>query len=356
MNVDCIVAPLHLRYDAVRQRPHHVLARLGRRLPVLVVEEPLAAAVDASEFETYGGVTRLRPKRRDAGSAPVDDMTLEAIAQWVRGRSPLLWFYQPMMSAVADRFPAAPVVYDCMDELADFDFAPPDLGRRERALQERALAVFAGGRSLFERRNYLGDKISLFASGVDFEHFASAATLPRPQMLASLARPVCVYAGAIDERIDFAFIEALAARGASVVMAGPVVKIDAARLPRHPNVHFTGPVPYDDLPRLLAGADVAIMPFAHNAATRAISPTKTPEYLAARRPVVSTAVADVRAVFGDVVLFADDPGAFADACFAAARAHDPDKVALGERLARSQSWDDIVTRMWRTLEGETRPQ
>jgi UDP-galactopyranose mutase len=353
MNVDCIVAALHLRYDGVRQRPHHILARLAERVPVLVVEEPFAAGADANELASIGAVTRLRPKRRPPLGAHVDALTIEDVRRWVGTRRPLLWFYQPMMSALATAFANAPVVYDCMDELAAFDFASSELPQRERELQARAAIVFAGGRTLYEKRRGLGDKVRLEPSGVDVAHFARARTLPRPQLLSSLASPVCTYVGAIDERIDFAPVRALARRGASVVLVGPVVKIDAATLPRDPNVHFSGAVPYDGLAAILAGTDVALMPFARNASTTAISPTKTPEYLAAGCPVVSTAIADVVADFGDAVAFADDPEAFADACFAAYERPDAARRARGEAAVRDRSWDGIVARMWAAVERET---
>ncbi len=352
MNVECIVVALHLRYDGVRQRPHHIIERLAQRVPVLVVEEPFAAGDDANDTTQLGNVTRLRPKRRSPLEQHVDDATLADVRAWVGERTPLLWFYQPMMFALADAFPIAPVVYDCMDELATFDFASPALPARERALQARAGVVFAGGRSLYEARRDLGAKLRLYPSGVDADHFVQSLGRARPQLLASLARPVCTYVGAIDERIDFAPIEALAARGASAVLVGPVVKIDAARLPRHPNVHFSGPVPYADLPTLLAGTDVAIMPFAANAATRAISPTKTPEYLAAGLPVVSTPIADVIADYGTVVHVAESAQAFADACLDAAAHPDAGRVARGAALARNLRWDDIVARMWQDIHRE----
>ena len=354
MNVDCIVVALHLRYDGVRQRPHHIIERLAQRVPVLVVEEPFAAGADTNDVATFANVTRLRPKRCTPLANHVDEATIASVRAWVEDRTPLLWFYQPMMIALGDAFADAPLVYDCMDELAAFDFASPDLPARERALQSRARTVFAGGRSLYESRRDLGEKLRLYPSGVDVDHFATALVRDRPQLLSSLVRPVCTYVGAIDERLDFAFVRALARRGASVVMVGPVVKIDAASLPRDPNVHFSGPLPYADLPAILAGTDVAIMPFAANDATRAISPTKTPEYLAAGLPVVSSPIADVATDYGTVVRIADTAEGFADACYAALDDPDRARVEAGKVLARKVRWDDIVTRMWQDIHRETR--
>jgi glycosyltransferase involved in cell wall biosynthesis len=237
-----------------------------------------------------------------------------------------------------------------MDELAAFAFAPAGLDERERALLARADLVFAGGRSLYEARRAHGAKVRLFASGVEFEHFARARAIAPHPLLVNLSHPIFGYAGAIDERIDVALLEALAERDAQLIMIGPVVKIDPATLPRHPNVHFTGQLPYGDLPPLLAGFDVAIMPFARNAATAHISPTKTPEYLAAGRPVVSTGIEDVIADYGDVVTIADGPAAFASACFAQASASDPERIARGVERARAVGWTELVARMWYDIE------
>jgi UDP-galactopyranose mutase len=261
-----------------------------------------------------------------------------------------VWLYTPLMSSLADAFPDASVVYDCMDELAAFDFAPAGMRERERELAKRATLIFCGGSSLFEARRALGSKVRLFPSGVEFDHFAAAAQ-PHP-LFAGLAAPVFGYVGVIDERIDIATIVALAERDASVLLVGPVAKIDPATLPRRSNVHFTGRMPYADLPALLAGIDVAIMPFAANRATQFISPTKTPEYLAARKPVVSTPVPDVVSAYGDVVTIAAGARAFADACMAVAATPDPERIARGVERARNAGWDGLVTRMWNDLEHE----
>jgi len=119
-------------------------------------------------------------------------------------------------------------------------------------------------------------------------------------------------------------------------------------LPRRPNVHFTGIQPYASLPSYLSGIDVAIMPFARNAATANISPTKTLEYFAAGRPVVSTRIADVERAYADTVLLADDPADFVAAC-RAALTPDADRIARGRAFAHGQRWDAIAERMWADL-------
>jgi UDP-galactopyranose mutase len=345
------VAGLHLRWDGVRQRPHHLLSRLARCVPVVVIEEPFAGRRDRDEIVRDGNVTIVRPIRRRGWSLPlVDDGAIATAREHVGGaREPVgVWLYTPMMLDLADAFAAAPLVFDCMDELAAFDGAPPGIAERDRALVERADIVFTGGISLYERRKSAGAKVRCYPSGVEFERFASDVA-PHP-LPAELRSPVFGYVGVIDERIDFAIVGALsdAFPYGHVVLIGPVVKIDPAILPRRKNVHFTGIQPYASLPSFLGGIDVAIMPFARNRATQNISPTKTLEYFAARRPVVSTPIADVVRQYADCAYVADGPAAFVAAAAAALLA-DPVRIARGEAAARAQSWDVIADRMWRDL-------
>jgi UDP-galactopyranose mutase len=349
MQFDCIVAGSHLRYAGVWQRPQQLLSRFAERVPVLVVEEPFLGAHDGEHRELHAALEVLRPIRTSFDVERLDARTLSAVRVWVGERKPLVWLYSPMLLALADAFPDAPLVYDCMDELAAFAFAPPEMKARERDLLRRAGVIFTGGRSLYEARKDVGDKVKLYPSGVEFAHFAQAATISPHPLYAHLPHPVYGYFGVIDERLDLEVLNALADSDAQTVMIGPVVKIDPAVLPRRPNVHFTGAVDYADLPAFLAGFDVAILPFARNAATANISPTKTPEYLAGGKPVVSTPIADVIADWGEVVTIADTPAAFATACESAAATADPERDARGAVLAAAAGWAAIVSRMWTDL-------
>ena len=343
------VAGLHLRWDGVWQRPHHLLTRLAQRVPVIVIEEPFGANEDRDEIRTFGGLTVVRPLRKRGWGEPLVDAQAIATARGlVAGRTSGAWLYTPMMSDLVMAFDAAPVVYDVMDDLANFDFAPAGMRDREAALLGRADIVFAGGRTLYENRRGVGAKVHCHPSGVEVERF-TADTAPHP-VPAMLRGPVFAYAGVIDERLDYTLIAALADAfpHGHVLLAGPVVKVDARLLPQRPNVHFTGRLPYDALPSLLAGTDVALMPFAINRATASISPTKTLEYFAARRPVVSTPIADVVSAYGDIVYVAAGAGAFAGAVRAALHAPS-ERIERGFAAASAQTWDAIFSRMWEEL-------
>jgi glycosyltransferase involved in cell wall biosynthesis len=349
------VAGLHLRWDGVWQRPHHLLSRVARTVPVVVVEEPLGSHEDRDDVRVDGAVTIVRPLRRRGWSPPLLDATTLAtvravIAELTLGASATgagpagAWLYTPVMLELVDALGARPLVYDVMDELAQFDHAPEGMVENERALLERADLVFAGGRSLYAKRAALGAKVRCEPSGVAFERF-SADVAPHP-LPAQLRGPVFGYVGVIDERLDLDLIAALADAfpAGHVVLVGPVVKLDPARLPRRTNLHLTGGISYDALPSWLAGFDVALMPFARNRATEFISPTKTLEYFAAGKPVVSTGITDVVAEFADAAFIADGAAAFVAAA-RAALSPAPERVARGVAHARARSWDAIAARM-----------
>jgi UDP-galactopyranose mutase len=349
LNVEALIAGSHLRFDGVWQRPQQILSRLAERVPVLFVEEPFPAGEDRNAIFERGAISVLRPFRREPGEARLDAPTIEHARSWLGTRRAALWLYTPMMLELAGAFPGAPLIFDCMDDLASFDFAPAGMRERERELLERAGLIFAGGRSLYERRRRAGERVKLYPSGVEFERFAAARSVEPHPLFAALEGPIFGYSGVIDERLDLAIVQELAARECQLVFVGPIVKIDAAILPRAPNVHFTGQVPYETLPRFLAGFDVALLPFARNAATANISPTKTPEYLAAGLPVVSTPIADVVADWGDIVHVAETPQDFAAACFAALTP-DPARREQGFERARCMAWDGIAAAMWDDLQ------
>ncbi|HVA37626.1 MAG TPA: glycosyltransferase [Candidatus Dormibacteraeota bacterium] len=354
--IDGIVVGLHLRWRGVHQRPHHLLSRLARRFPVVVLEEPLFASA-ASRFdveEAAPGVTVIRPVVDAEGpylASRIAPGALDLLAESLERLGvdrPAVWLYTPMMTELADAFPAAPLIYDCMDDLASFAFAPPEMRARERELLERADVVFCGGRSLYRARIAYGPKVHCVPSGVEFTRFAAARTVEPVVALSLLARPVLGYVGVIDERIDYEIVARIArGENASVVLVGPIAKIDPRTLPSAANLHYAGQVDYPELPRWIAGFDVALMPFALNESTRSISPTKLLEYFAAGRPVVTTPVPDVVERFGDLVSVAEGPEAFAAACLRARP--EPHRDGAARAAARAQSWDAVAASMERAL-------
>lgn len=257
--------------------------------------------------------------------------------RWIR------WYYTPMMLPFSRDLPAACTVYDCMDELANFRFAPPQLTTLESELFDIADVVFTGGYSLYEAKRHRHSNIHPFPSSIDRTHFSQAANARDPDDQADLPHPRLGFYGVIDERMDLDLLRQVAeARPAwSFVMIGPVVKISPDDLPRLPNIRYLGQKSYDALPSYLSGWDVALMPFAVNESTRFISPTKTPEYLAGGRPVVSTPIRDVVRHYGELeaVQIAATPEEFISACEAALTLSKSEEWrAEVDELLSAQSW------------------
>lgn len=294
----------HLRWDFVYQRPQHLLNEAAANYRVYFIEEPVTNS-GAAHFKMRidaSGVTVLTPVI-DEHSDPVREQ--EALMEGLQrsfGEVPCIhWYYTPMALQFTRTLDCDLCVYDCMDELSAFRFAPPDLVALEGELLRSADLVFTGGRSLYKAKRQRHKDVHCFPSSVDATHFARARTrCDDPKDQADLAVPRIGYAGVIDERIDLDLIAKAAGALPDVqfVMLGPIAKIDPNNLPRAANLHWLGRKDYGSLPCYMANWQAAWMPFALNDATRFISPTKTPEYLAAGLRVTATAVADVVDTYG----------------------------------------------------------
>ena len=346
----------HLRWRFVYQRPQHLMSRCARDRRVFFVEEPLVDATGAPrlQIDRESSVTVVVP-HLPAGLSPgaaasaqrtlVDELIArEAIDEYIA------WYYTPMALTFTNHLAPRAVVYDCMDELSAFKGAPGVLRERESELLRRASLVLTGGQSLYEAKQHQHHNIHPFPSSVDTPHFARARPLTaEPADQAPIPRPRVGFFGVIDERMDLDLVGGVAALRPDwhLVFVGPVVKIDPADLPRHSNIHYLGSKTYAELPEYIAGWDVAMLPFARNEATRFISPTKTPEYMAAGKPVVSTSIRDVVRPYGErgLVRIADDPSAFVTACEAAMAEDATARTARSDSFLRQMSWDGTWARI-----------
>ncbi|WP_437322986.1 glycosyltransferase family 1 protein [Sorangium sp. So ce381] len=345
----------HLRWNFVFQRPNHLMSRFAQERRVYFVEEPVfedgPPRLDARHVEANLTVIvpHLRRRAEPEEALAQQRHLLNSLVREQDIRQPILWLYTPMSLPIAADVEPSLVVYDCMDELSAFRGAPPLLRDRERELFARADLVFTGGQSLYEAKRAHHPSVYAFPSSVDAAHFAKArGQTSEPDDQRGVPRPRLGFFGVIDERLDMDLVARVAKERPAfqLVMLGPVVKIDPATLPRRPNIHWLGQRPYQDLPAYLRGWDVAIMPFALNEATRFISPTKTLEYLAAGKPVVSTAIRDVVTPYGDKrAVHIADASTFAAAVEAALAGPREEHVAIADEMVSATSWD----RTWRSM-------
>jgi UDP-galactopyranose mutase len=360
-----LVCLSHLRWDFVYQRPQHLLTRYAQERRVFYIEEPV--------FDN--GSMHLHVSQRDCGVQVVvphlpeglqSEVALEAVQREMVDRlfkeraihDCVLWYYTPMALPFTRHLKPLATVYDCMDELSAFKGAAPALKEREAELFRRADLVFTGGQSLYEAKRTQHHAVYAFPSSIDHAHFAKARTLSvEPDDQAGLPHPRLGFFGVIDERLDIELLDSVAAGRPDwqLVMIGPVVKIDPASLPRRQNIHYLGGKSYQELPAYLAGWDVALLPFARNASTRFISPTKTPEYLAAGKPVVSTSIRDVVQPYGELglVRIADTTTEFVRATEAALaeRQSQSELLARVDAFLAHNSWDKTWSQMAHLVEG-----
>jgi glycosyltransferase involved in cell wall biosynthesis len=201
-----------------------------------------------------------------------------------------------------------------------------------------------------KKRLPLNANTHFFGTGVDVVHFGAALS-DDLEIAAEIAAfgdaPVLGYFGVIDERIDYELLEKLAdaRRDWQIVMVGPTAKVDPADFPRRKNLHFIGGRAYAQLPALTKGFSVALMPFALNAATEYINPTKALEYMAAGRPVVSTALDEVKSNFRSVARIAQSHGEFIQMCASEIASPSKSRIARGRKLAAENTWEAIVAKM-----------
>lgn len=340
----------HLRWNFVFQRPQHLMTRYARTRRVYFVEEPIVEdlAQPGVSIDLHDGVFVVVPRLPRDYTAAQAVRAQRAILDQVIAANQItrfvLWYYTPQALKFSDHLRPQAIVYDCMDELAAFKDAPAELVTLEAALMKRADVVFTGGQSLYEAKRHLHHNIHALPSSVDVAHFGTARSgLEDPHDQRRLPRPRLGFFGVLDERLDIELLRGVAeARPAwQLVIIGPVVKIDPASLPRLPNIHYLGPKRYEELPAYLAGWDLALLLFARNAATRFISPTKTPEYLAAGKPVVSTSIRDVVTPYGDrdLVRIADSVDDFVNACANALREVPEPRRVRADVFLRGTSWD-----------------
>jgi glycosyltransferase involved in cell wall biosynthesis len=362
LRTPAIICFCHLRWNFVYQRPQHILTRCRSLTDVHIWEEPVfedrAVSALARSIGRRGVrvLTPLLP--RTLGPQGVVSAQRQLLNQYIAEQGLedfIAWYYTPMALQFSDDLTPEVTVYDCMDELSAFQNAPVGLIELEQRLFERADVVFAGGASLYASKRNQHGNVHLFPSSIDRAHFAAARSPQRePSDQADIPHPRIGFYGVLDERLDRDLLRQVAKQHPDwhFVLIGPVVKIRHEELPRAGNIHYLGQKEYVELPRYLASWDVAMLPFARNASTRFISPTKTPEYLAAAKQVVSTPIQDVVNVYGEtgLVKIGADAHEFSLAIEACLNRPDDQWLAKVDRFLACTSWDKTFEAMWKEIE------
>lgn len=303
----------HIKWDFVYQRPQHLMYRFAVYNRVFIIEEPITKGnkdyyeIKKDDQNNNLWVVSLYISEHQSGDKKFH--TLKALIDSLKFaheiQNYISWYYTPMALLYTEHLNPSLMIYDCMDELSAFKFAPTGLKEMEAKLFKSADIVFTGGYSLYQAKKHLHNNIHPFPSSIDKEHFRVArASTVDPIDQRDIPHPRFGFYGVIDERFHISLIKELSVLkpGWHFIFVGPVIKIDPATLPHGNNVHYTGGKSYEEIPQYLSGWDVAILPFELNESTRYISPTKTPEYLAGGKPIISTSITDVVSPYGDLGL------------------------------------------------------
>ena len=358
----------HLRWNFVYQRPQHLLSRFAKHMRVFFIEEPIFHdAEDKLHIEepmqnVYVVVPHFQHGCNEQEVLAKQKEMVNNLFTLMEITNYFSWYYTPMALPFSDHLQPKIVVYDCMDELSAFKFAPPALTENERLLMQKADVVFTGGYSIYEAKKDKHHNIYPFPSSIDKDHFVTARTIKtEPSDQASIPHPRFGFFGVLDERFDIDLIEqaALARPEWQFVLIGPVVKIDPASLPKLANIHYLGGKSYQELPQYLAGWDVAVIPFAMNESTRYISPTKTPEYLAAGKPIISTPIRDVVSPYGEnklvhIASSAEEFVKYGDAILK--RKQRKTWLTKVDSFLAGNSWDRTWSQMAKHIENKLEPQ
>lgn len=346
----------HLRWNFVYQRPQHLMKRACKNFRVFYIEEPiLSSEEDGYDLKaSKEGVVIVTPKLKEDHPRPVT-LRLESILSslFIKAKIEkyIFWYYTPMMRELSEAFSPALIIYDCMDQLSAFKNASPLMEEAEQKLLSNADLVFTGGMSLYNAKKGLHHSVSCFPSSIDYNHFAAARKFVNdPSDQAHIPYPRLGFFGVIDERFDIELLRKSAEirPDFNFVIIGPVVKIDPASLPQHKNIHYLGMKKYDELPAYISNWDIALLLFALNESTRFISPTKTPEYLAAGLPVISTGIEDVISTYGDIglaTIIEDAPGLVEAAQNFLNSADDKLRLQEVDDFLTTVSWDNTWNKM-----------
>ena len=353
-----LVCFCHLRWDFVYQRPQHLLSRFAKLHRVFFIEEPVfhdnhdnSLRISENTENLWIVVPHLRHGMSFQEIENIQQGLLNDLFEEREIKRYMFLYYTPMAWGISSHLKPELVIYDCMDELSTFKFAPPELKPREKQLFEKADIVFTGGHNLFHAKKDHHSNIHPFPSSIDKEHFSKARQINNdPADQEAIPHPRFGFYGVVDERFDLELIGRVAEMKPEwhFIIIGPVVKIDPEILPRPANIHYLGSKSYSELPNYLAGWDLAIVPFVRNESTKYISPTKTPEYLAGGIPVISTSIVDVIRPYGDLGLvhIADTPEGFILA--AEKELNNTDKsqwLEMVDEHLQNNSWDNTWNMM-----------
>ncbi|MDP8225424.1 MAG: glycosyltransferase [Candidatus Lernaella stagnicola] len=343
-----------------------VASRLAKYFDIIYVE-PLAA-VGAGQRKLLGGdsytadcgVTVYRPPAAAPFGNKIWSVNRANIAYASRGvksimrekgfSRPIFWCYPPTAQPFLTQIDSAVSCYDCVDEYSAFPGAWAIVTRKmEQRLLKSVDAVFTTAQSLFEAKRPYNKHTYFVPNVADFGHFHKATTAKPIGRIRNIKRPVIGFVGAVNYKLDGELLATLfrLRPNWSFVFIGPDCGFGVDQLIRHRNAHFWGRKDIDELPAIMAGFDVCMIPYKLNRYIEGVLPLKFFEYLATGKPVVATKMAELEK-YTPMVDLITTPEDFVNAV-ERRLADDPHREQR-LALARANSWEHRIERMLTILE------
>jgi len=386
---DTILCLSYIEWDATFQRPHHLVQGLSKRYNVFYCApirahnvDSLSWAIENFERKISETLTVLIPLVFP-GERIVKNEFFNQIIRKINSKIILtrlieylnkkgivhltIYANSPFFLNVIKGLKFDFLIYDVMDDLTSFPDAPKNASQIEDELFESADLVFTGTYSIYEIKKNKHKNIHFVQCGVDYHHFAmdnveetekppDIKEIKKPSkksplekgdaLVSGCVNPIIGYFGALNERLDCELIKKIAYErtGWSLVMIGPKYE-SVVDLPKARNIYYLGKKHYRDLPKYLSEFDVAIVPYSLKGGTQFVNPVKVLEYLSGGKPVVSTAIPDVKRFFSEYVYIADNEKDFIKKIEEALKNNTPEAETKRKEFAKKRSWEMMVEEM-----------
>lgn len=245
----------------------------------------------------------------------------------------------PIVADLMEEFPGTRWIYYCVDDFTAWPgLDQPALRVLEETLVRKAHGLIAVSEPLCEKLQSMGRQAVLLTHGVDYALWHHSSGSPAEE-LRDVPRPVLLFWGLIDRRLDLSFLQALTQRleQGTVVLIGPRQDPDPALL-RLPHIRWLPSVPHERLPALAHQASLLIMPYVDLPVTRAMQPLKLKEYLATELPVVVRDLPSNRA-WADALDLTRSPEEFADRVLQRLQSGLPAEQKEARLRLRGESWE-----------------
>ncbi|TFH65568.1 MAG: hypothetical protein E4G91_02010 [Candidatus Zixiibacteriota bacterium] len=272
-------------------------------------------------------------------------------------KAPLVWYYDPQQGYVTRLFPDSFCVYEIYDRLSNIWGRPRPLADAlEVKWRSKVDLLLTTSRKLFDRYSPHYRNALPFGNGLDrdaFNKFCDEAIKPHPDIV-KIPGPRIGYAGNISERLDWELIKGMARLRPewSFVFVGRVGGIDSGRITQdNPNIRFLGEYKYEEVPAIIKGFDVGIMPYLNNPFFDYLNPLKFYENAAAGIGSVSSPIEELNHFPVAIVrTVPNEPRRWVDTLADILSSERSQTREVGREIASQFIWEDMTAALMEKMQ------